>query len=138
MSLKQLNDLAKLLRSGQPIPRHLADIVASAIEEGERAIVSTEDRRQELLTNREKAEILAGKRLGTKVGAPAKHVSASDAQLEREFGLPGDRYPSQNAAAEHIASVFGVSKQTAISRLRESDQAARQELEWLREHGGNE
>ncbi len=138
MSLNQLNELAKLLRSGQPIPKHLAESVASAIEEGERAIVRTEDRRQEMLTEREKAEIIAGKLIGTKVGAPSKSVSASEAQIERDFGLPGDGYPSQNSAAEHISKVFKVSKQTAINRLRNADEARRQELERLREHGDNE
>jgi hypothetical protein len=138
MPLKQINELAKLLRSGQPIPKLLADSLASAIEEGAHAIADTESRRQEMLTDREKATILAGKLIGSRAGAPAKPLSAGDAQVERDFGVPGDGYPSQNAAAEHIAKVFKVSKQTAINRLRESDKATREDIEWLREHGGNE
>ena len=138
MSLKQLNELASLLRSGKRVPKPLADSVASAIEEGERAIASTEDRRQELLTDREKATIIAGKLIGSRLGAPTKSLSVEDAQVERDFGLPSVHYPSQNAAAEHIAKVFKVSKQTAINRLRESDELMCKELGWLSKQRGNE
>lgn len=138
MSLSQLQYLAKLLRSRQPIPDDLADSIATMIEAGEQAIVKTESCRRELLTDREKATIFAGKIIGSRVGAPAKSLSAAEAQVERDFGLPGDGYPSQNRSAEHIAKVFKVSKQTAINRLREAEEATRLDLEWLSEHGGND
>lgn len=138
MSLSQMHELAKLLRSRRSIPDDLADSIATMIEAGEQAIAKTEGHRQEMLTDREKATILASKLIGSRVGAPAKSLTARDAQVERDFGLPGDDYPSQNLAAEHLVKVFKVSKQTAINRLREADEAMRQEIEWLREHGGND
>lgn len=118
----RLRKLAQLLKDRQPIPREMADFVADAILAVE---------------SKDTDDVAKAKKLTDELGLTALNrrrlnLTAADAQLERDFGVPGDDYPSQTAAARHIAKQFGISERTAHSRLQEAEEKTARDLAELR------
>lgn len=124
----QMRYLAQLLRDRKPIPDDLADFLADAIEASEAKTVE----------DKKKAKAFTDE-LGLTANNRRKiDFTAADAQLERDFGMPGDAYPSQSSSAVHTAEKFMVSRSTVINRLREADESTRSDIELLRRSGGGD
>lgn len=108
---RRMRHLAELLRAGQPIPADLAAFVADAIEAVEGKPI-TDARKAKAFTD--ELELTARNRRKL-------DLTPEEAQIERNFSVPSDGYPSQTKAAKHISKALGLSESTVINRLREAE-----------------
>ena len=106
----RMRRLAGLLRARQPIPDDLADFVADAIEAAE----------GKPLTDVRKAKAFTDELELTARNRRKRDLTPAEAQVERDFRVPGAEYPSQTKAAKHISRALGLSESTVINRLREA------------------